>query len=66
MATNQEMLTWTYQKVTDLAEELLADGVEYKYGILPVLVETQRRQAVNQKVITDKLDAILAKLNEGA
>jgi hypothetical protein len=66
MATNQEMLSSTYVNVHKLVNELLADGVKYKYGILPILVETQRRQAVNQIQINEKLDAIIAKLNEGA
>lgn len=68
--TNQEKLDDTHRQVNNnwagIWDGGVHKGVTYSYGILPIVVETQRRQAANQKAIMDKLDAILAKLNEGA
>lgn len=71
MATNQEMLTWTYQKVTKLVDEILP--------ALPASVwaVTIRRGGQNVTALQElanvntslaeahkKLDAIIAKLEE--
>lgn len=73
MATNQEMLTWTYQKVTSIIDTILP-ALPGKVWAVTIRRGGQNVSALQElanantslEEVHKKLDAIIAKQNEGA